>query len=286
MRVWLGRFRTLAAVLATVYLIWQMPVLYRALINTESSQAQQAAPQLNVLRVWVCEDWTGTSLTWLSRQASAFEKQHKGTRVIIRRVQKGDWLAEGAVLPDVLLFSAGMVTNPETLFTPQSGNFAIKEALSLTGDRDGVRLAVPICYGGIVRLVNEQEPSDIELVMQTDKDYQSFIAGNAGSLIATVREARRLAALVEAGKGFAYSAQAYGTQTDKLLMAGQLAGDSTRSDMAKAFIEYLLSGEAQNTLTEQGLLPASERADPPDEEKQPLLYAIWQTSPYAVNAFD
>lgn len=285
MRAWLIRLRTALAALAVALLIWQLPAAWELITAPRHGLLGESA-QPCVLRVWVSESWTGTGMQWITGQASAFEKAHRGTRVIIRRAQPGDWLAEGVVLPDLLLFEAGAVSDPESLLTPITQAYAAKPALLMAGAWRGKTYAVPLCCGGYVRLVNDAKPEGIELVMASEEEYKTFAAQQAHSLIATVREARRLSALEAAGKGFAFSAEPYGTHTDKLLMAGRLPTEGIRAERAGQFIDFLLAEEAQNALPALGLLPASPLAEPPDEAKQPLLHALSQSIETAANAFD
>ncbi len=285
MRVWLMRLRTALAALAAVYLIWALPAALRDVTQPKSGAEVPASP-IRVLRVWIAEDWTGSAAQWLGKQAAAYEKANRGTRVIVRRVQRGEWREAGAVPPDVLLFDAGAVANPEGLLAPMAPLPGMRPLLQSTGEWRGLTYAVPLCYGGTVRLANDALPDGPELTMTSDREWQEFIGERAGTLIATVREARKLAAREAAGKGFPFRAEPYGAETDKLLMAGVLWGDGEKIARAEAFVSFLLAREAQNALPGYGLLPASAEADPPDEAEQPLLSALEREILFAANAFD
>jgi len=272
MREWLLRLRTALAVAAAVFLGLQLPALYHSLRTPMGEPAPDPSPM--ILRVWLFEDFSGSALSWLSKQAAAFEKAHRDTRVVVRRAQRGDWAVENVVPPDLLLFEAGAVDSPEGLFAPLNEGYPLKPFLEPVGEWRGGRYAVPIAYTGYVLLTNEEKPDGPALHMQTDKEYQEFAAGQAGSLIATPREARRLAALQANNKGVPFAATPHSAETDKLLLAARFSGEVERAGCAKAFLLFLLADPPQNALPEAGLLPASKDALPPDAEKQPLLHAL------------
>lgn len=285
MRIWLARFRTVLSIIVVAFLLWQLPTIHR-MITTPSIDPRSESKQFDVLRIWVCEEWTGTGMQWLSQQASAFEKVNRGTRVVIRRSQKGDWLEKEAIKPDILLFETGTVMVPDELFISYAKSFSIRDALSNAGAYRGHSFAIPICYGGTVRIVNESKLEGITLAMEKEQDYQDFVSEKAYALIATVREVRRLSAMQLAGKGFPFHAEPYGAITKHVLLAGLFPSNQERQEKADAFIHFLLSDTAQNALPALGLLPASKTADSPDEAKQPLLFALEKEITDAVNAFD
>ncbi len=285
MRVWVKRLQTALAALAAVYLLWQTPAAFGPMLAGREDAAAKPA-EVQVLRVWLSESWTGTGMQWLTAQATAFEKANRNTRVVVRRAQAGDWLEAGVVPPDVLLFDVGAVRDPGAIFAPILEDYPVRDALKASGEWRGQAYAVPVCYGGYVLLTNKQKPDGIKLVMETDREYQEFAGQRAASLVATVREARKLSALEAAGKGFAFTAEPYGTQTDKLLLAGLFPGQDERARKAEAFVAFLLDDAVQNALPALGLLPASKTSDPPDEKKQPLLFALEKQVAQATNAFD
>jgi len=201
-------------------------------------------------------------------------------------VQQDEWKTEGIVLPDVLLFEAGAVDTPEEWLSRLTKAYQVRKPFQNSGSRRGIPYAVPICFGGNVRLTNENKKDDIELVSQTEREYQDFIAEKAGSLIATIREARKLSALREAGKGFPYLAEPYGNSTNMVLYATLINNTGERAEKALALLDFLLSEPAQNKLPEAGLLPTMSIANPPDPEKHPLLHGVYAQMSDAAYAFD
>lgn len=285
MRGWLTRLRTVFAIIAVIILIIKIPVAYQMITTPDIMLNQNAAPSV-VLRIWYCESWTGNGMQWLLKQIAAFEKANKGTRVTVRSIQKNEWLVDGLVIPDILLFEAGALHNPEEWLMQIKNTYSLKEPFQFTGMHHGLQYAVPVCYGGNVRLVNENKLDGIELIMEGEQQYQDFVAEKASALIASVREVRRLTALVDAGKGFPFQAQPYGDKTDKVLFASVFGNTGERAGSALAFLDFLLSEQAQNMLPEAGLLPTTQNANALDESKQPLLFAMETQIIDVINAFD
>ncbi len=285
MRVWIKRLRTALAALAAVFLLWNLPVTVGPLL-TPGEDLGPAKPAVSILRCWLAEDFTGSAMQWLSKQTAAFEKANRNVRVVIRRAQPGDWTQEGAVAPDVLIFAAGTVQDPRGVLSPLPGNLPIKEAIAKTGDYLGQAYAAPLAFGGPVKLINPAKPDSAELVMLSQAEYQDFLSQKAHSLIASIREARKLSALEAAGKGFPFTAEPYGNTTGQLLMAGIFDMDTGRDDLAEAFIRHLLSAAAQDALWEYGLLPAGSAAEAVSAESAPLLAAMEAQMLRFANAFD
>lgn len=284
MRVLFSRLRTTLAIAAALLLILKIPEAYH-LITTPDIMLHNKAKSTVVLRVWYCENWTGSGMKWLLSQVAAFEKANPETRVTVRRVQKDEWQTDGIVPPDVLLFEAGVMRQPEEWLSHLKKEYPVKGFLKFSGMRYGLSYAVPVCYGGNVRLINENKKDGIELVMQAEQQYQDFALGKAGVLIASIREARRLSALQEAGKGFPFQAEPYGEKTSMVLYASVFGNAGERAGSAHALLDHLLSETAQSSLQDAGLLPVIDTASP-DEKKHPLLFAVNARVHDAVNAFD
>lgn len=284
MRKWLVPLRTALAVAAAVFLFVKAPDVAKMMRTPRTEPDTPSSPL--ALRVWIQDTFSGTATQWLVKQAGLFEKANKNVRVIVRRAQKDDWLAEQAVPPDLLLFERGAVSKPEDMLSSFHASYDLRPFLSHVGEKDGFLYAVPVCYSGYVLLSNAARPESVDLVMRSDREYQEFTAQNARSLVATPREARRLSALLDAGKGFPFEAEPYGTQTDLYLLAGLFPGGGERAKVAEAFLSHLLSGPAQDALPASGLLPVTSTARAPDEETQPLLHALYRQIESAARGFD
>ncbi len=282
MRCWVARLRTALAVLATAALLYQIPATLLPMFSRRDGADAQPR-QTVLLRVWLSEQWTGTAMGWLTGQAARFERENRTVRVLVRRAQRGDWALPGAVPPDILLFDAGAVGDPPALLTELADGFGVRDFLAGSGTWQGKTYAVALCYGGTALLTNPSVSTDaVARQMESEQDFQDFVGGKPIALSATLREARRLQMLCDAGGGFAYVAEPNDNATNLLLMAGLFPGTDARAAAAEAFLRHLLSGEAQDALPDWWLLPAREGP----ELSVPLLAAMQRAIRYAANAFD
>lgn len=283
MRVWMARLRTLLAALATVCLLWALP---SALVWMRPA-GEEEARGATVLRVWVCEDWTGTGLQWLAAQSSAFERSAGDVRIVLRRAQPDDWAREGVVAPDLLLFAPGAVSEPQALLVPLCGDFGLQPALAGLGVWRGEVWAVPVCLGGTVRLVNDALGGEPQAQYRSEQDFQDFVAQKTGALVGDLRLARRVSALQASGKGPAsWHAEPWGGETDCVLMAAATAQTGERAEAAQRFLRFLLDDAAQDALCALGLLPVTQTAQGPDADAQPLLDALKKRAQIPRGAFD
>ena len=94
--------------------------------------------------------------------------------------------------------------------------------------------------------------------------YAAFTRAEADAVVITQAEARRLAALSEAGRGPDWTARATGEAmlADQLLLVGvverQRADMDARAQLCMAFIAHLLDAQVQAELAETGALPVLE----------------------------
>ncbi len=142
----------------TVLLLWQRNELLQP-----RPKPQVVAPTTRmVLRVWVCEQWTG-STAWIERQAAAFERSHPGMSLRIRRAQAVELTDQESVLPDLLVFAPGVLAAPDKFLTPIHGDVAVRSVLSAAGRWRGTQWALPVAMGGYGLLVNEEGQRDPNL---------------------------------------------------------------------------------------------------------------------------
>lgn len=106
-----------------------------------------------VLRVWLIEGWTGSD-AWVLKQAALFEKENAGVSVRVRRAQSEELTAAEAVLPDLLLYEPGALSNPEELLTPVAGETGVRPQIETAGRSRDVLYGVPVCMGGYCVLAN------------------------------------------------------------------------------------------------------------------------------------
>ena len=112
----------------------------------------QSAPR-TLLRVWDVSGPTGSS-AWLRGQCAAFERQSTGVSVYLRQVSAEECLAEGCILPDVLVFSGGTFTVPEQMLIPLQGETKLRENYLQSGHWLGAQYALPLAAEGWVLAVD------------------------------------------------------------------------------------------------------------------------------------
>jgi len=86
-----------------------------------------------LLRVWMLHS-PGGAARWVETQLSAYERQHPGMLIYLRQVSADELTAEESLLPDVVLYRPGDITDPDGLFLPISGDAPIFAGL-LSGGR-------------------------------------------------------------------------------------------------------------------------------------------------------
>ncbi len=191
------RTKTIAiiAIALTVLLVWQHDALLRAQFRPDVAPK----PERQVLRVWVCEGWVG-STTWLEKQCAVFERAHPGVNLRIRRAQADEWIALDAVLPDVLVFTPGVLTEPEALLTPIHGATPVRAELVASGKWRDELWGLPVAMGGYALLVNPEGYRDPEA---TALDAEAMAAA---AKPAKGKQAARYALQCARGSALAYPA--------------------------------------------------------------------------------
>lgn len=140
-----------AAILLTALLVWKSDVLLP--IRPKPNIAPKA--QRQVLRIWVSEEWTG-STAWLEKQGAEFERAHPGISLRIRRAQASELRMPDAVLPDMLLFAPGTLDAPDALLYPVYGDTPVRLELCSAARWQGTQWGVPVAMGGYAMLVNTE----------------------------------------------------------------------------------------------------------------------------------
>ena len=74
-----------------------------------------------LLRVWMLRT-PGGAARWVETQLSAYEKQHPGVLIYLRQVSADELTAEESLLPDVVLYRPGDITDPDGLFQKYTGD--------------------------------------------------------------------------------------------------------------------------------------------------------------------
>ena len=106
-----------------------------------------------LLRIWAV-DSPGGALTWLKEQLRAFEKAHPGISTYLRTVSTAELSDPEAVLPDMLLYMPGSLTDPQQHFLPLAGELMtredglLREELLRCGRWQGQQYGLPLCGAG------------------------------------------------------------------------------------------------------------------------------------------
>ncbi|MDR1569222.1 MAG: extracellular solute-binding protein [Oscillospiraceae bacterium] len=150
----LKKLTALGCVALTVFLLWRMPSLISGYPVNRDGLIRRKSWE-GVLRVWICQDWSSTLPAWLSRQITAFEKEHKGVHVRVQKVAPGAWENEASVPPDILLFSPGMLSAPQDILIPFAPSEEFLPETLRSGRWMGEQYALPVALGGYAVLFNE-----------------------------------------------------------------------------------------------------------------------------------
>lgn len=160
-RLWKGRSpvnrRTsaLCCLLLAAALLCALPSL---LVSLSSQGGERMAERLRpkttqMLTIWLISD-AAESKKHLNEQIALFEKQNAGVRVYLRRADAEELFTDGAVLPDVVLFSPGVITDPARALLPIDATHVGCASDGLTAGRSaGVQYAVPLWYAPSVLAV-------------------------------------------------------------------------------------------------------------------------------------
>lgn len=114
------------------------------------------------------------------------------------------------------------------------------------------------------------------LACTPEKAYRDFAQGRAAVLVCTQREARRMAALREAGEGFAFSALAPERAYTDLLLLGGVTRGAPQGALGSAFLSQLVDEPAQAQLAAHGLYPVIAGDNPFPQATAPLLRAAFE----------
>lgn len=104
-----------------------------------------------VLKVWLCEEWSGGALcTWLNQCTTAFEKNHKGVYVQLTQTSRAamaQFVSAQVVPPDALIFAPGVLEGAQGL-APLEEQDGLRECLTEMGRTEEGLFALPIALGG------------------------------------------------------------------------------------------------------------------------------------------
>lgn len=141
-----------------VVLMGGMAALFPLLRSQWISQSLKAPPgvktkEVSLIRVWLIDDRTDAA-SFLKTQIAQFEKQNSGYRVYLRTALKDELTAEGAVLPDLIIFGPGVIDEPDKWLTVLAGDWSQVTEASRAGKYKGEQYALPVLMGGYALAVD------------------------------------------------------------------------------------------------------------------------------------
>lgn len=143
------RVLCLAALALTALTLWLLPR-----VHTQSPAALSGkGSERTLLRIWSVSS-VGGGESWLKARLRAFEKANPGVMTYLRTVTPDALADEDAVLPDVILYTPGALTDPEKLLMPISGVSGLREPLLRCGRWKGEQYGLPLCYGAYVLAID------------------------------------------------------------------------------------------------------------------------------------
>lgn len=134
---------TLVALALIALVLWQVV----SAVPVPESLPGGDATQRSLVRIWVCSS-VGGGESWLRTCLKQWEKQHPQVMTFLRSVTVDEISREDAVLPDVLLYTPGDITAPESCFAPLEAPGGLREELLRAGRWQGKQYGLPLCYGG------------------------------------------------------------------------------------------------------------------------------------------
>ncbi|MBE5811834.1 MAG: hypothetical protein E7318_13020 [Clostridiales bacterium] len=125
---------------------------------TESPLSSLTARDRSFLRIWAVNA-PGGGQAWLKAQLRTFEKQHPGVSTYLRTVSATELTTSETILPDVVLYMPGDVTEPSALFLPLTGDMAardglLREELLRCGRWQNQQYGLPLCWGAWILAID------------------------------------------------------------------------------------------------------------------------------------
>ena len=135
-------------------ILWKLP----ALLTVQPDIPGITADQRVLLRIWAV-DSPGGGLAWLKAQLHRFEKANPHLSTYLRLVSPEELTDPESLLPDVVLYLPGNVTEPEALFLPLTGEMPardglLREELLRCGRWRNQQYGLPLCWGGWVLAID------------------------------------------------------------------------------------------------------------------------------------
>ena len=129
-----------------------------ALLTVQPDIPGLTADHRVLLRIWAV-DSPGGGHAWLKAQLHRFEKANPHLSTYLRLVTPEELTDPEALLPDVVLYLPGNVTEPEALFLPLTGDMPardglLREELLRCGRWQNQQYGLPLCWGAWVLAID------------------------------------------------------------------------------------------------------------------------------------
>ncbi|MGI6705769.1 MAG: ABC transporter substrate-binding protein [Clostridia bacterium] len=144
-----------------------------------------------ILNLWEIASWQtgyGSRVNWLNKRIYEFERRHPGVFIELRlmKPEAANLFIEGKeVLPDIISFPPGMISNPASILSPMEDNPSLKRVrteLLNAVKLDGKTMGVPWMMGSYGILVNMELTAEREVVIPDAEEW------NAEAFLQTVKE--------------------------------------------------------------------------------------------------
>lgn len=151
--------------------------------------------QRHLLRIWLASS-IGGSESWLRDCLKDWEKSHPATLTYLRSVTPEELTREDAVLPDIVLYTPGTITAPESRFLPLKGIDGLQEPLLRGGRWQTLQYGLPLCYGAYALAIDSilepdsaQTPAPTTLLGRAAPTAESEITAHPGYPLAEAARA-------------------------------------------------------------------------------------------------
>ena len=151
------RIRRIIVALTCIAFLGMVGLLIRKTTHATPLPSLSAAER-TLLRIWIL-DAPGGGQSWLKQQLRQYEKQHPGVSTYLRTVSAQELIDPDVILPDIVLYMPGQITQPEALFMPLSGSTVARDGLLRAellrcGRWQGNQYGLPLCWGGWVLAID------------------------------------------------------------------------------------------------------------------------------------
>ena len=240
-----------------------------------------------VLELWHIETFEGGSVSrgsFLQKEAINFEKEHKGTYIIIQTMNAEQFalnISEGK-MPNIVSFGVG-VADKITNNLVELDTAGIRTDLKEYGKQNSKQLAIPYILGGYALITQNLENSSIQEQvgvglkglnnplkalsennikienvfpfddMDSYDAYDKFLKNNFSILLGTQRDVYRIVNRQQKGLMQDVKFQLLGGYSDLVQYLSVVKSTNIEEKLCREFVERMISLEVQNKLKDYNL---------------------------------